>query len=114
MKNNVSLIYNFCLLAGDSLALVGAFAAAYIVRVKLAVGLHIAPFGPTSGKTFIGIFLLVLPFWLLIFALLGLYNQSIYEKRFVEFGRLLIGSFIGMLFVIFGALCQINPSSPPA
>jgi len=101
MKNNVSLIYNLCLLAGDSLALVAAFTAAYVLRVKLAVGLNIAPLGPTSGKTFIGIFLLVLPFWLLIFALLGLYNHSIYEKRFVEFGRLLVGSFIGLLFVIF-------------
>lgn len=101
MKNNVSLIYNLCLLVGDSLALVGAFAAAYILRVKLSFGLHVAPLGPTSGKALIGVFLLVLPFWLLIFALLGLYNQSIYEKRFVEFGRLLIGSFIGLLFVIF-------------
>jgi exopolysaccharide biosynthesis polyprenyl glycosylphosphotransferase len=101
MKNNVSLVYNLCLLAGDSLALVTAFAAAYILRVNLAVGIDNAPLGPSSGKTFITIFLLVLPFWLLIFALLGLYNHSIYEKRFVEFGRLLIGSFIGLLFVVF-------------
>ncbi len=112
MKNNVSLIYNLCLLLGDSLALVTAFAAAYILRVKLAVGLHVAPMGPTSGKTFIGIFLLVLPFWLLIFALLGLYNHSIYEKRFVEFGRLLIGSFIGLLFVVFWNFIASEPIFP--
>jgi exopolysaccharide biosynthesis polyprenyl glycosylphosphotransferase len=112
MKNNVSLIYNLCLLVGDSLALVAAFTAAYILRVKLAVGLNIAPLGPTSGKTFIGVFLLVLPFWLLIFALLGLYNHSIYEKRFVEFGRLLVGSFIGLLFVIFWNFIATEPIFP--
>jgi exopolysaccharide biosynthesis polyprenyl glycosylphosphotransferase len=100
------------LLVGDSLALVAAFAAAYILRVKLAVGLNIAPLGPTSGKTFIGVFLLVLPFWLLIFALLGLYNHNIYEKRFVEFGRLLIGSFIGLLFVIFWNFIATEPIFP--
>jgi exopolysaccharide biosynthesis polyprenyl glycosylphosphotransferase len=42
----------------------------------------------------------LLPFWLLIFALLGLYNARIHERRFSELGRLVVGSFIGILFVI--------------
>ena len=58
------------------------------------------------------IFLMVLPFWLLIFALLGLYNSTIYEKRFIEFGRLLIGSFIGLLFVIFINFLSVDPLFP--
>lgn len=101
MKNNASLIYNAILVVGDFLALVAAFIAAYILRVKLGVGIDQGPIGPTSGWTFIGVFWAVLPFWIFIFALLGLYNSNIYEKRFQEFGRLLIGSFIGLLFVIF-------------
>lgn len=54
---------------------------------------------PIHGTTYMKIFLLLLPFWIMVFALLGLYNSSIHEKRFVELGRLVIGSFIGLLFV---------------
>lgn len=112
MRNNASLIYNACLVVGDFLALVAAFVAAYILRVKLEIGLNPADIGPTSGKTYIGIFLAVLPFWIFIFALLGLYNSSLYEKRFKEFGRLLIGSFIGFLFVIFWNFIASEPIFP--
>ena len=112
MKNNASLLYSLCLVVGDFLALVAAFIAAYVLRVKLAVGINDNPIGPTSGRTFIAIFLVVLPFWLLIFALLGLYNSSIYEKRFKELGRLLIGSFIGLLFVIFWNFMASHPIFP--
>lgn len=112
MKNNISLIYNACLVVGDFLALVAAFVMAYVLRVKWELGINTQQFGPLSGKTYIGVFLLVLPFWILIFALLGLYNGSIYEKRFTELGRLLLGSFIGMLFVIFWNFVADKPIFP--
>lgn len=98
-------------MAGDFLALVAAFVAAYILRVKWAVGIDQAPI-TSSGRTFLGVFLLVLPFWILIFALLGLYNYSIYEKRFKEFGRLLIGSFVGLMLVIFWNFLSDKPIFP--
>src|SRR6476469_3025142 len=97
MKNNASLVYNFCLILGDFLALVGAFVGAFFIRAGSAVPVA----NPISGHTYIIVFLSLLPFWILIFALLGLYNSTIYERRFTEAGRLLIGSFTGMLFVIF-------------
>ena len=112
MKNNISLIYNLCLMAGDFLALVGAFIMAYVLRVKLAFGLAQQHLGPINSRTYIGVFLVVLPFWILIFALLGLYNSNIYEKRFTELGRLLMGSFIGMLFVIFWNFVASKPIFP--
>jgi exopolysaccharide biosynthesis polyprenyl glycosylphosphotransferase len=112
MKNNISLIYNACLVVGDFFALVAAFIMAYVLRVKWDLGISTQQFGPLSGKTYIGVFLLVLPFWILIFALLGLYNGSIYEKRFTELGRLLLGSFIGMLFVIFWNFVADKPIFP--
>ena len=97
MKNNASLVYNFMLVVGDCLALVLAFVVAYSIRAKL----YNTPVAhPISADTYLGIFLFTLPFWILVFALLGLYNSSIYEKRFVEFGRLAVGSFIGLLFVL--------------
>jgi len=96
------------LVAGDFLALIAAFIGAYFIRAQSAVPVA----HPISGRTYVYIFLAVLPFWILIFALLGLYNSSIYERRFSEFGRLLIGSFIGMLFVIFWNFVRVEPIFP--
>src|SRR3990167_139241 len=109
MKNNVSLIYNFFLVLGDFLALVAAFAGAYILRVSLD---HRPLVFPVNAKTYLTVFLVVLPFWILIFGLLGLYNASIYEKRFKELGRLFVGSFVGMLFVVFWNFLSTKPILP--
>jgi FlaA1/EpsC-like NDP-sugar epimerase len=97
MKNNASLIYSVCLVVGDFLALVAAFVVAYILRVTLS---HTPISAEVEALTYLGIFLSLLPFWILIFGLLGLYNHRVYENRFSEFGRLTVGSFIGILSVI--------------
>lgn len=109
MKNNASLIYNACLIVGDFLALVAAFVGAYILRVKLDTRPLLEQIG---AETYLGIFLSVLPFWILIFAWLGLYNTSIYERRFKELGRLLVGSFIGLLIVVFWDFIAKEPIFP--
>ncbi len=97
MKSNASLIYNIFLVIGDFLALVAAFVGAYILRVTLDARPLIESI---PARTYLGIFLTLLPFWIIIFALLGLYNSNVYEKRFSELSRLFVGSFIGLLFVI--------------
>ncbi len=97
MKNNASFVYNIFLVAGDFLALVAAFVGAYVLRVTLDARPLIEAI---PARTYLGIFLTLLPFWIIIFALLGLYNSNVYEKRFSELSRLLVGSFIGLLFVI--------------
>jgi len=109
MKNNASFIYNMFLMVGDFLALIAAFVGAYIVRGRLS---DVPVAHPIEATTYLGIFLALLPFWILIFALLGLYNSNIYERRFSELGRLLIGSFIGLLFVIFWDFVSVNPIFP--
>jgi len=108
MKSNATLVYNLFLVVGDFLALVVAFVGAYFIRASS----HTPVANPIHGTTYLGIFLAVLPFWILIFALLGLYNSDIYERRFSEFGRLLVGSFIGMLFVIFLNFTRVQPIFP--
>lgn len=109
MKNSLSFIYNLCLVVGDFLALIAAFVGAYLLRVTFSDN----PFPHAiPAETYLGIFLTLLPFWILIFALLGLYNTSIYEKRFSEFGRLAVGSFIGFLFVIFWSFVSVDPIFP--
>ncbi len=97
MKNNASVVYNVCLIIGDFLALMVAFTVAYILRVSLS---HEAVSAPIAARTYIGIVASLLPLWILIFSLIGLYNARIHEQRFSELGRLFVGSFIGILLVI--------------
>jgi len=108
MKSNASLIYNSFLVVGDFLALIAAFGSAFILRAQSTTPVA----HPISGHTYIYVFLALAPFWLLIFALLGLYNANIYERRFAEIGRLLVGSFIGMLFVVFWNFLSSRPILP--
>ena len=81
MKNNASLLYNLFLIIGDFLALIAAFVGAYILRVTLS---HEVLAHQVDSRTYFFAFLVLMPFWILIFALLGLYNSNIYEKRFSE------------------------------
>ena len=108
MKNNASLIYNAVLVVGDFLALVAAFLGGYALRAASKIPVA----HPLPAHTYFDIFLGVLPFWILIFALLGLYNSDIYEKRFSELPRLLVGSFIGLTFVIFWSFVHVEPIFP--
>jgi len=108
MKSNATLVYNLCLVVGDFLALVAAFVGAFIIRSNSSTPVA----HPIHATTYVGVFLVLLPFWILVFALLGLYNTNIYERRFAEFGRLLIGSFIGLLFVVFWNFLSVNPIFP--
>lgn len=108
MKNNASLLYNFALVVGDALVLLVAFIAAFIIRASSDVSVA----NPMPGTTFVAIFLALLPFWIIIFWLLGLYRHTIYERRFAEIGRLFVGSFIGMLFVVFWDYMSLSAIFP--
>lgn len=97
MRNNASLGYSIFLILGDFLALIAAFAAAYLLRFRLLDDGKVASVG---GETFLYAIISLLPIWLLIHAFIGLYRQEVYEKRFSELGRVLVGAFIGTLAII--------------
>lgn len=97
MKNNATLLFSFILVVGDFLAIVSAFALAYVIRFRL-VDPEKIPLLP--GQTFIYALLAVLPIWIIIHAFIGLYRQEVYEKRLREIGRLFIGAFLGILALI--------------
>ena len=97
MKNNASLVYGLFLLIGDFLALIAAFAAAYLLRFSLFEDGKAAT---VDGQTFLYAIVSILPIWLLVHAVIGLYRQEIYSKRFTELGRLLLGAFVGTLAII--------------
>lgn len=97
MRNNASVFYALLLVIGDALALTSAFSVAYILRVKFDPRPLIEQI---PALDFLYAFLIVLPFWLLVHAAIGLYRNDVYEKRFTEIGRLITGAFIGILVVI--------------
>jgi len=97
MKNNASFLYSLALIFTDAVALIAAFVSAYILRVTYGS----APIvNPVSARTYSLILVALLPVWLMIFALMGLYSRSIYEKRFSELGRLFVGTIIGTLLIV--------------
>lgn len=110
MKNAATLAYSFFLLVADFAALTAAFSLAYIIRVKLDDRPLLEPI--TAGG-YIAVVAVLLIFWIMIYAMLGLYRANVYENRFKEFSMLLVGSFIGILFLI-GAEYVINRAIFPA
>ena len=97
MKNNASLIYRTVLVLGDFLALSAAFAVAYIIRVKHDDRPLIEQI---PAETYLSAILLVLPLWIVIHAAIGLYSKSVFESRFSELGRLVLGSVLGIMAVV--------------
>lgn len=108
MKNDASLTYNVFLFLGDSLALIAGFLAAFIIRSK--TGVDVAH--PMRIEDYLIILAGLLPFWIIVFALLGLYNTTIYERRFSEVARLFVGSFVGLLFLISWDYMSLDPIFP--
>ena len=97
MRNNANLFYSILLVIGDFLAILAAFSLAYILRVKFDDRPLIVQI---SAYSYITAFLFALPFWLVSHASLGLYTRNVFENRFREIGRLILGSFIGVLIVV--------------
>ncbi len=97
MKNNASLVYAFLLVVGDFLALLAAFSAAYILRVKFDPRPLIEQI---PALTYFYAVATVLPLWILVHSFIGLYDPDVYERRFKEIGHLFIGSFLGILVVL--------------
>ena len=62
MKSNASLFYSLLLVVGDFLALVAAFVGAYALRGTLST---VPVAHPIPATTYIGVFLALLPFWIL-------------------------------------------------
>jgi exopolysaccharide biosynthesis polyprenyl glycosylphosphotransferase len=97
MKNNAALGYALLLVVGDFLALLAAFGLAYVFRVKFD---HRPLLQQIKAYDYLVAILSVLPLWVMVNAFIGLYSQRVYERRFQELARLLVGSFLGILVLI--------------
>lgn len=98
MKGRFSLVFTVLLLIGDSLAIVGAYSIAFILRVKISDAPVV---NAIAADTYFKYLLLLLPFNILIFSLVGLYRTIRYDSFLATSGKLLIGAFIAMLFMVF-------------
>lgn len=97
MPNRNTKFYSLILLIADAIVLLGAFSIAYVIRVQFD---HRPLITNIFALDYLNTMLTILPFWLIIFATIGLYNANTYNRRLTEWGRLLIGCFIGVLFMI--------------
>ncbi|NTW61786.1 sugar transferase, partial [Candidatus Saccharibacteria bacterium] len=89
--------YSFLLVVIDTIVLLVAFGIAYILRVQYD---HRPLLTNIYALDYLKAFSFIVPFWILVFAVLGLYQSSVYSRRLVEYSKIAIGSFIGILLII--------------
>ncbi len=89
--------YSLILILIDILVILGAFLLAYVARVQYDSRPLLANI---YAVDYTHAFLFIIPFWILIFATLGLYKSNTYNRRLIEWSKIAVGSFIGILLVI--------------
>jgi len=101
--------YTLALIVLDAVGILAAFTLAYILRVQFDARPLL---NEVYANEFLQTFFILIPFWLLTFLSLGLYSPRVYEKRLTEYGKVAIGSFIGILIVIGYAFVIGEPVFP--
>ncbi len=99
MKKDPGLIFRLFLMFGDALAIVFSLAFAYYFRTHFDPNPYF--FNPNLFQ-FTESILILIPFWLIILATLGLYQKNIFfsKNKLPEFGRLVLASIIGTMMII--------------
>jgi exopolysaccharide biosynthesis polyprenyl glycosylphosphotransferase len=89
--------YSLILILADTIIILVSFLLAYVIRVRLD---HRPLLSTVYGIDYLHAFLLIIPIWIIIFAALGLYKSSTYNRRLIEWSKIAVGSFIGILLII--------------
>lgn len=97
MPTKNTRFYSLILIIADFIVLLGAFTIAYILRVQYDPRPLVQQ---VYAHEYFLSFLTIAPFWIIIFASLGLYQARTYNRRLVEWSKIAIGVFIGILLVI--------------
>ena len=97
MPSKNSRTYNLLLILTDIIILIVTFIGAYILRVKFDTRPLV---NEVFSVEYLQASLYIVPIWILIFAMLGLYQAKTYERRLIEWAKLAVGSFIGVLVII--------------
>lgn len=97
MRKRSEFFFSIIQVPIDFLALMAAFVLAYIIRVKLADRpvAHAIP-----AMEFLQIVLILVPLWILIFAVSGLYSQTNLRGRWSELGKIFVAVSGGVMMTI--------------
>lgn len=97
MRKRSEFFFSIIQVPIDFLALMSAFVLAYIIRVKLADRpvAHAIP-----AMEFLQVILVLVPLWILIFAVSGLYSQTNLRGRWSELGKIFVAVSGGVMMTI--------------
>lgn len=109
MQKRSELFFNLIRLPLDFLAVLSGFVLAYIIRVQIDG--RPVPY-PSGGKVFLQFFLLVIPVWILIFAVTGLYGQTGQKARLAEIGKIFTAVSGGTMFLVLLDFLSKQPIFP--
>lgn len=98
MKGRSSFLFTVLLMIGDALAVVGAYSIAFILRVKISDAPVV---NAIAADTYLGSLLILLPFVIIIFSVVGLYRTVRNDSLLSTIGKLLLGAFLAMLLMVF-------------
>ena len=84
------------LLFADAAAVLLALLLAFYLRVVVAQQVEVL----ITWQEFLLLISLLLPLWLILFGMIGLYSKPVYERRPSELGRIVFGAFMGVLLMI--------------
>lgn len=108
MPNNFKTRFKTVLALGDILSLTLSFTIAYILRIKLT---NRPPAFHINSIDFISSVLLLLPIWIIVMYILGLYDNETMRKD-KEIPRLIISSILGVNLMISFAYFTNEPIFP--
>lgn len=97
MKRSPNFIYRVFLAIGDIVAILISFVLAFIMRVTLSSKPIVFQ---VEAIPFILTVTMLVPFWIITFYLLGLYDKSVYSYKPKEAGRLAVASILSVMFFI--------------
>ena len=99
MKKDPGLVFRIVLIFVDAFAILAALLIAYLFRIHIDSRPY---YFEAETTVFITTILFIVPFWLILHAVIGLYRKSIIisRSRFPELTRLLIASVLGIMGLI--------------
>lgn len=97
MNKKNSKFFSLVLVIADFAVLLAAFTIAYILRVQIDQRPLV---NPIFAFDYLLSVLTILPIWIFVFAIIGLYSSQAYNRRLVEWSKIVIGCFIGILLII--------------
>lgn len=97
MPSKNTKFYSLILILIDFIILAIVFFASYYIRTQID---HRDLLHTVYAEDYLFSFMIIAPVWIIIFASLGLYSANVYNRRLIEWAKLFLGSFMGILLII--------------